>query len=400
MRVQFDDERGLMSKRDYYEILGVEKGASADEIKKAYRKQAVKFHPDKNPGDKEAEEKFKEASEAYEVLRDDDKRARYDRYGHQSPFGGGGSYGAGGTYTDFDLSDALNAFMRDFGGFGFEDLFGGGGASRSGGGARSQSMRGQDLQVKLKLTLKEVAKGVEKTLKIKMWQKCSDCGGSGSRSGNQSTCPQCNGSGQVRNVQRSIFGQFVSVTTCNTCHGSGHVVTDPCSTCSGDGRTKKDRTIKVKIPAGVNSGNYLTLRGQGNIGPRGGPAGDIIVLLEVEDHESFERHGDDILLDVPVSFSQAALGAELEIDTIDGKARITVPAGTQTGKVLRMKGKGIPHLNGTGKGDQLVRLTVWTPSELSAEARELLEKFAQFEGEPPAHGDSGFWSRMKDAFTG
>ncbi len=389
-----------MAKRDYYEILEVDRNATAEDIKKSYRRQAVKYHPDKNPGDKQAEEKFKEATEAYEVLRDPEKRAGYDRYGHAQPFtGGGGGGGAGGGYGgySFDLNDALNAFMRDFGGFGFEDLFGGGGGG--GRGRRGADARGRDLQVRLKLSLEEVAKGVEKTLKINLDQPCPDCGGAGTRNGKTSACPECHGTGQVRNVQRSIFGQFVSVGACGRCQGAGQVIEDPCPTCHGEGRVRKERKVKVKIPAGVSTGNYLTLRGQGNAGQRGGPAGDLIVLIEVEEHPDFERHGDDILYDLPISFSQAALGAEVEVPTLDGRARLTIPAGTQTGKILRMRGKGVPHLNSSGRGDQLVRVTVWTPTRLSVRERELLEELATVESQSPPAAGRGFWKRMREAFS-
>ena len=382
-----------MAKKDYYELLGVGRDATEEEIKKAYRKLAVKYHPDKNPGNKGAEEKFKEVTEAYEVLRDQEKRAKYDRFGHVESFAGQGS-GAYGHYS-FDLNDALNAFMRDFGGFGFEDLFGGSSSARG----RAQSSRGQDLQVRLKLGLEEVAKGVEKTLKINMFQTCPDCSGYGSKSGKTAACPVCKGTGQVRNVQRSIFGQFISVTTCSSCGGTGQVIQDKCPACGGEGRVRQERKIKVKIPAGVSTGNYLTLRGQGNAGFRSGPAGDLIVLIEVKEDQLFERHGDDILFDLPVSFTQAALGAEIEVPTLDGKARITIPSGTQTGKILRMRGKGVPHLNSSGAGDQLVRLTVWTPTSLSPRERELLEELSKIESQSPPTAGRGFWKRMREAFS-
>ena len=381
-----------MAKRDYYEVLGVSRDAGEDEVKKAYRKLAVKYHPDKNPGDKEAEEKFKEVSEAYEVLKDKEKRAQYDRFGHAGAFTGAPSSGYGGF--SFDLNDALNAFMRDFGGFGFDDIFG----ETAGTRGRRRADRGSDLQVRLGLTLKEVADGVEKTLKINMYHVCPQCDGSGSRSGRTSTCPDCNGSGQVRKVQRTFIGQFVSVGVCPRCNGSGETVQDLCSTCSGEGRVRKDRKIKVKIPAGVSSGNYLTLRGQGNQGLRNGPKGHLIVLIEVEEDENFERHGDHILFDLPISFSQAALGSEVEVPTLAGKARVTIPAGAQTGKVLRMRGKGIPHLNSSGRGDQLVRVTVWTPTRLSAEERQLFAELSKVESQSPPAAGRGFWKRMKEAF--
>lgn len=387
-----------MTKRDYYEVLGVGRDAGAEDIKKAYRKLAVQYHPDKNPGDKQAEEKFKEATEAYEVLRDSEKRAQYDKFGHNGPFaraggGGGGHYGG---YQDFDLSDALNAFMRDFGGFGFEDLFSDG--RTSGGRARQGTNRGGDLQVRLRLSLVEASRGVEKTLKINLQQSCQECSGTGSKSGKTAACETCQGSGQVRNVQRSIFGQFVSVSPCRNCGGTGQVVQDRCGTCRGEGRVTRERKIKVKIPAGVNTGNYLTLRGQGNAGLRGGPAGDLIVLIEVAEDENFERHGEDVLYDLPISFSQAALGTELEIPTIEGKALLTIPAGVQTGKILRMRGKGLPHLNSQGRGDQLVRITVWTPTNLSARERELFKELSSVESQSPPTAGRGFWNRMKEAF--
>ena len=382
-----------MAKRDYYEILGVSRDAGEDEIKKAYRKLAVEYHPDKNPGDKGAEEKFKEVSEAYEVLKDKEKRAQYDRFGHTGAFAGapgGGGYGG----FSFDLNDALNAFMRDFGGFGFDDFFGEATGTRS----RRRANRGSDLQARLRLTLREVAEGVEKTLKINLYQSCTQCNGSGSRSGKTTTCPDCNGTGQVRKVQRTFIGQFVSVGACTRCNGSGATIQDLCSSCSGEGRVRKDRKIKVKIPAGVSSGNYLTLRGQGSAGLRNGPKGDLIVLIEVEEDENFERHGDDILFDLPISFSQAALGSEMEVPTLTGKARINIPAGTQTGKILRMRGKGVPHLNSSGRGDQLVRVTVWTPTKLSSEERELFAELSKVESQSPPAAGRGFWKRMKEAF--
>ena len=383
-----------MAKRDYYEILGVSRDAGEDEIKKAYRKLAVKYHPDKNQGDKGAEEKFTKDSEAYEGLKDREKRARYDRFGHARAFTGAPEGDFGGGFS-FDLNDALNAFMRDFGAFGFDDFFGEATSTRG----RRRSNRGGDLQVRLKLTLQEVAEGVEKTLKINMYQACPECNGSGSRSGRTSTCPECNGTGQVRKVQRTFIGQFVSVGTCSRCNGSGGVIQDICSSCSGEGRVRKHRKIKVKIPAGVSMGNYLTLRGQGNAGLRKGQKGDLIVLIEVEEDDNFERHGDDILFDLPISFSQAALGSEVEVPTLASKARITIPAGTQTGKILRMRGKGIPHLNSSGRGDQLVRVTVWTPTRLSQEEREMFTELSKVESQSPPAAGRGFWKRMKEAFS-
>ncbi len=387
-----------MAKRDFYEVLGVGRNATEDELKKAYRKLAVKYHPDKNPGDTEAESRFKEVSEAYEVLKNPEKRAQYDRFGHAGAFSGAGqsSGGYGGGYS-FDLNDALNAFMRDFGGFGFDDLFGGGGGG--GRGRQRRANRGEDLQIRLTISLAEAAAGAEKTLKINLFQSCRDCGGSGSRTGKTTTCPDCNGAGQVRRIQRSILGQMVTVGACERCGGSGEITGDPCPSCSGEGRRKQDQKIKVKIPAGVSTGNYLTLRGQGNAGPRSGQRGDLIVLIEVAEDDNFERHGDDLLFDLPISFSQAALGAQVEVPTLDGKARVTIPPGTQTGKILRMRGKGIPHLNSSGRGDQLVRVTVWTPTSLSTREKELYAELGEVESQSPPASGRGFWKRMREAFS-
>jgi len=362
-----------MSKRDYYEILGVEKGADESAIKKAYRKLAVQYHPDKNPGDTSAEEKFREATEAYEVLRDSEKRARYDQFGHAGVdggaggFGGGGFGGAGGY--DFDLSDALRAFMRDFGGGAFGDIFG-----DAAGGGRRRSGRGRDLQVKVKLTLEEVASGVEKKIKLRKQVECETCSGSGSRGGaTPETCPQCQGQGQIRRVQRTLLGQFMNVVVCPQCHGDGTVVSDPCGDCNGTGNVRGENTVSVKIPAGVTTGNYITLRGQGDIGERGGPAGDVLVVIEETEHELFERHGDDVLINVPVSTIDLALGTKVQVPTVDGRVALKIPSGTQSHKVFRMRGKGIQHLHGSGRGDQLVRIVGWTPQSIGRDQKKALE---------------------------
>jgi molecular chaperone DnaJ len=372
-----------MAKRDYYEVLGVSRDASVDEIKKAYRKLALKYHPDKNPGDKEAEEKFKEATEAYEVLRDQEKRQRYDQFGHAgvSGTGAGGFEGFGG----FDLSDALRAFMRDFGGFGgFGDIFGTG--TRTRGGRRT--VRGNDLQIRLKLSLQEVANGVTKKIKVSKMISCSRCNGTGAKDGSaKQTCPACNGTGELRQVSRSIFGQVVNVTTCPTCRGEGSVIKDTCSACGGEGRVGGSRSVEVKIPAGVTTGNYITLEGQGDVGPRGGPPGDLIIVIEELEDDVFERHGYDILCDVPVSFSQLTLGARLEVPTLDGKAAIKIPPGTHSHKIFRLKSKGIPRLHSYGRGDQLVRLIAWTPQKLSKEEREAFEELERrVKEKPPTAG--------------
>lgn len=373
-----------MTKRDYYEVLGIERGASVDEVKKAYRKLALKYHPDRNPGDKEAEERFKEATEAYEVLRDKEKRAQYDQFGHAG-FAGAGTGGYGGFSGGFDLSDALRAFMRDFGGFGgFDDLFGGG---RSG-GRRGSVTRGNDLQVRLRLTIREVAAGAKKKIKVSKRITCTTCGGSGAKSGStRMTCSSCNGTGEIRQVSRSLFGQFVNITTCPACGGEGSVVKDPCPACGGDGRTKGTKSIEVQIPAGVTTGNYITLEGQGDAGPRNGLPGDLIIVIEELEDELFERHGDDIVCDLPVSFTQLALGAKVEIPTLDGKAALKIPPGTHSHKIFRLKGKGIPHVHSHNRGDQLVRLVAWTPQKLSADEREAFEELdRRIKKKPPECG--------------
>jgi molecular chaperone DnaJ len=374
-----------MAKRDYYDVLGVGRDASLDDIKKAYRKLALKFHPDRNPGNKEAEEKFKEATEAYEVLRDTEKRERYDQFGHGG-VSGPGAGGFEGFAGGFDLSDALRAFMRDFGGFGFEDVFGGArGAGRGGAGA---GMRGNDLQVRLRLTLHEIATGVTKKIKVSRMTACQRCKGGGVKEGSsKQTCPACHGTGELRQVSRSLFGQFVNIRACPQCGGEGTIISDPCPACGGEGRSQGSKSVEVKIPAGVATGNYIRLDGQGDAGPRGGSPGDLIILIEEIDDAVFERHGYDVVCDLPVSFSQLALGARLEVPTLDGHAIIKVPPGSQSHRILRLKGKGIPHLNSYGKGDQLVRLLAWTPQSLSKEEREAFEKLERsIREKPPAPG--------------
>jgi molecular chaperone DnaJ len=379
--------------RDYYEILGVARDADAEAVKKAYRKLALQYHPDRNGGDKDSEDKFKEATEAYEVLRDAEKRTSYDRYGHAAPRGAGAGHGG---FSGFGFEDALNIFMRDFGGFGgMEDIFGGG---RRRGGVQ----RGKDLRIKLEMTLAEVATGVRKSLKVKVLDACSACSGTGSAdAGAPAVCDTCKGQGQIRRVQRSVFGQFVSASVCPTCQGEGKVIRNPCKACHGDGRERADRTIEVEIPAGVSSDNYLTLRGQGNVGPRGGPRGDVMVVIEVEDDARFLREGSDLVYDLGISFSQAALGAEVEVPTVYGSERLRIPAGTQAGEVLTLRGKGLPSLQGAAKGDQHVRVHVWTPTSLTPDQQEIFRKLAELEG-PVPHGEGkrqGFWEKVKGAFA-
>jgi len=380
-----------MAKRDYYEVLGLGRDATEEDIKRVYRRLALQYHPDKNPGNKEAEEKFKEATEAYEVLKDPEKRSRYDRYGHA---GVAAEAGFGGfDFSTFNLSDALRAFMRDFGSFGiFDDFFGQTTRTRRRGGPR-----GRDLQVRLKLSLEEIATGVEKKIRVKRMVRCDECRGTGAAKGTSKvSCPRCEGSGQVRKVSRSFFGQFVNLTTCDYCKGEGEVIQKPCAACAGQGRVRGAGTIAVKVPAGVVTGNYIPIRASGDVGPRGGSSGDLIVLIEELEHDLFRRREDDIIYELPVSFSQAALGDQVEVPTLDGEVNLKVPAGTQSGKIFRLKGKGIPHLHGYGKGDQLIRIAVWTPTKLSREEKELLERLAQLPGTKPPKAGKSFFDKLKD----
>ena len=385
--------------RDYYEILGVARDADGDAIKKAYRKLALQYHPDRNDGSKEAEEHFKEATEAYEVLRDPQKRGAYDRYGHAGVRGSGA--GAGPGFTGFDFSDALNVFMRDFGGnFGFEDLFGAGG--RRGGG---QSRKGVDMRVRLVVSLAEVATGTKKTIRLAVDAPCDNCEGSGAAPGSEPvTCATCGGAGQVRRVQNSIFGQMVSVSTCPTCRGEGKRIENPCAACGGSGLKRGEREIEVEVPAGVSTGDYITMRGQGNAGPKGAAPGDLVVVMDVKEDERFVRDGADLVHDLLITFSQAALGADIEVPTVDGTAKISVPAGAQTGHLVRMRGRGLPHLRGGGRGDQIVRIIVWTPTQLDAAQERLFRQLADIESAAPARPEAGkessFWSKVKEAFSG
>jgi len=382
---------------DYYERLGVARDASTEDIKKAYRKLALKYHPDRNEGSKDAEARFREVTEAYEVLRESEKRAAYDRFGEQGLRGGPGGQGFGG----FDFADAIQVFMRDFGGFGgFEEIFGG----RSGGSRSRESGKGQTLRVRLPLTLTDVARGVTKKLRVAVLDSCEECGGSGAEPGTSPTpCQACGGGGEERVVQRSVFGQFVSVRPCGTCGGEGRVIESVCGKCRGDGRIRTERELEVEVPQGVSSENFLTLRGQGNVGPRGGPRGDIIVLLDVQDDPRFRRNGEDLLYDLPITFSQAALGAEVDVPTVEATARLTIPAGLQSGEVLRLRGQGLPGLHGRGRGDQLVRVRVWTPKKLSKEQERVLKELQGLEDAPPDEAESpeerGFWSKVKEAFS-
>ncbi len=383
---------------DYYELLGLSRDADLEEIKKRYRKLAFKYHPDRNEGSKEAEELFKQATEAYEILRDPEKRSMYDRYGEQGLKGSAGPGGMGG----FDFSDAIEIFMRDFGGLsGFEDFFGASGTRTQ----RTTSRKGKTIRVRVSLTLPEVAHGVKKTLRVSILEECEPCGGSGAKSGTKPVvCPGCGGVGEERHVQRSDFLNFVSVQPCQNCHGEGRIIQELCNACRGEGRTRGDTEIEIEVPAGVTAENFLTLRGRGNVGPRGGPRGDLVVLLEVEDDSRFSRDGSDIFHELPITFSQAALGDEVQVPTMEGTAQVTIPPGIQSGDHLNLKELGLPDLNGHVRGDQIIRVIVWTPTNLNAQQEEVLENLRGVETLAPEQirrrTHRGFWSRVKEAFTG
>ncbi len=381
-----------MAKRDYYEILGVARDANAEEIKKAYRKLAIKYHPDKNPGDNIAEEKFKEAAEAYEVLSNSDKRRNYDRFGHQGVNSGFG--GSGGI----NVEDIFSNFGDIFGGGGFGEFFSGGGRSSRGG----QRMRkGSNLRIKLKLTLEEIAEGVEKKLKVKRHITCTACGGNGSKNGTAlRICPTCQGSGQVRKVMNTMLGQMVSASTCPTCDGAGQIIDSKCEVCAGEGRVLEEETISVKIPAGVAEGMQLSMQGKGNVPPRGGVAGDLLILVEEVPHETLQRDNKNVIYDLYINFADAALGTEVEVPTLTGKAKLKIEQGIQSGKVLRLRGKGIPDIDRYDKGDQLIHVNVWTPQTLTKQEREMLEKLREAKNFNPNPGkkDKGFFERMREYF--
>jgi molecular chaperone DnaJ len=371
---------------EFYALLGVARDATETDIKKAYRKLAMEYHPDRNPAP-EAEVRFKEITEAYEVLRDPQKRAAYDRYGKAGVGGAAGGFG----FHHVDLTEALNIFMRDFGGLGgFDSLFGGG-------RPRTDPRRGQDVRVTVKLSLTDVATGLKKTVRFKALDRCSNCQGSGAKPGTKpTTCGTCGGSGEVRRAARSMFGQFVSVSPCPTCSGEGVVIQEACEVCRGEGRVRTEKTVTVEVPAGVSSNNYLTLRGQGAAGPRNGPAGDLMVMLDIKDDERFERQGDDLIFDLPLSFSQVALGVQVTVPTPYGEEEIRIAPGTQPETIVRLRGRGLPVLGQSSKGDLIVRVHVWTPERLSAEQERLFQELAKLEGEPPKRSP-GFWSKLKEA---
>jgi len=379
----------MTTKRDLYDILGISKNATAEEIKKAYRKLAIQYHPDKNPGDKGAEEKFKEIAEAYAILSDPDKRARYDRFGHSATSGAGDFGGFS------NIEDIFSAFGDIFGG-GFGDIFGTGSRRR-----RQASNRGGDLQIRLRVKLEEVATGITKKLKVKKYVTCPTCSGSGSaRDSRPLQCPVCHGSGEMRQVSQSLFGQMVNITTCNRCNGKGTIISDPCRTCGGDGRVGGEKKIEINIPAGVTSGNYIPLKGEGNMGRNNGPAGDLIVYIEEERHSIFERSGNDVIMVLPVSYPEAALGASLEIPTLTGKAKINIPAGTQGGKILRMRNKGIPNVHGAGIGDQLVQIQIYIPTKLTSEEKGKIKELENFENlKPSADGHKNIFEKFKEALN-
>ncbi|MDR8390354.1 molecular chaperone DnaJ [Aliifodinibius sp. S!AR15-10] len=387
--------------RDYYEILGVSKDASQDEIKKAYRKLAMQYHPDRNSDDPEAEKKFKEASEAYEVLRDEQQRAKYDQFGHQGVNGGGG-FGGRGQYQDVGFEDIFSRFSEIFGSDFFGGEFSGGGRGRSR-GRRSSGQPGSDMKLRVELGLEEIAFGTEKKLKVKKQVKCDECNGTGAETENDyETCSTCNGMGEVRQVHRTMLGQMVNVQRCPDCNGEGRIIKNKCSKCHGEGRYKGKETVKVRIPAGVSKGNYITMRGQGNAGIRGGEAGDLIVLIEEEEHEHFERDGDDIYYDLVLSVPDAILGTEVEVPTLKGKAKIKIEEGTQPGKLLRMKDKGIQNLNRSTSGDQFIRVNVYIPGNLTKEERKHVEALRgqeHFAAENKEDDGKGFFSKIKDVFT-
>ncbi len=386
--------------RDYYEVLGVPKNADSDTLKKAYRKLAMKYHPDRNPDNTVAEEKFKEAAEAYDVLNDDEKRARYDRFGHAGVNGQGGFGGGAGGMTMEDIMAQFGDMFGDGGGGGaFGSFFGGGG-----GGARRQPRgeRGSNLRIKVPLELEEIAEGVTKRIKVKRQRECEVCDGTGAKDAESvETCRTCGGAGVVRQVRSTFIGQMATTATCPTCSGTGTQIKATCSNCKGDGRVYGEDTIEVNIPAGVEEGMQLSMRGKGNAGRRGGPPGDLLINIQERPHEELQRDGQKLIYDLYLNFADAALGTSVEVPTIGGKVKIRVPAGTQSGKIFRLRGKGLPALQSHAKGDQLIHVNLWTPKKLTREETELLERMRDMENFAPKleKGDKGFFERMKEYFT-
>ena len=389
-----------MAKRDYYEVLGVQKGATAEEIKKAYRKLAVKYHPDKNPGNKEAEEKFKEAAEAYSVLSDADKKARYDQFGHAGVEGAGPDFSGGFG----NLNDILNdLFGGGFGGFsGFGGGFGGFGGGFGGGQRQQRVQRGRDIRVRVKLTLEEIARGVEKEISIEKSVPCPDCGGRGAKNSSDiKTCPACNGTGQVQRVVNSFLGQTVTYSTCQQCGGEGKIISNPCRTCNGTGLVRQRETIKVKIPAGVEAGMQLTIQGEGHAAKNNGINGDLLVVIEEQEHKDLKREGNNLFHTKVVSITDAILGAEVDVPCIDDTTKVKVEPGTQSGTVVRLRGKGLPTVNGYGGvGDLYVKIAVWIPKKLNKDEKEIVESLRSKESfKPnPTKEDKGFFDKLKDLF--
>lgn len=383
-----------MSKRDYYEVLGVTKSATADEIKKAYRKKAIQYHPDKNPDNKEAEEKFKEAAEAYEVLSNPEKKQRYDQYGHAGMGGGAGFSG-----QNMNMDDIFSMFGDIFGGHFGGGGFGGFGGSRS----RGQRVnRGQNLRVKVSLNLQEIANGVEKKIKVKKHVACKSCDGSGAKDGSFSTCSTCHGTGQVTRISNTFLGQMQTTSACPTCNGDGKIITNKCTSCYGEGIVKDDEVITLNIPAGVAEGMQLSVSGKGNAARRGGINGDLILLISEEEHPELIRDENDLIFNLFLNLPDMALGTTAEIPTVDSKVKVKIDAGTQPEKILRLRGKGLPDVNGYGKGDLLVRIHAWVPTHLNSEEKTLLEKLAQqpnFQGSPNQGNDKkDFFKKMRDMF--
>lgn len=384
----------MSNKRDYYEVLGVSKGASKDEMKKAYRKVALKYHPDRNPDNKEAEAKFKEAAEAYEVLSDDQKRARYDQFGHAGVDGPAGGGGFGGGFNN--MEDIFSQFSDIFGGFG-------GGGGRGGRQQRTRGQRGSNLRIKVSLTLEEINEGANKKIKVKKYITCKTCDGTGAKDRKSvKTCHTCNGSGYVRRVQQTFLGQMQTTAPCPTCHGSGEMITNKCGSCKGEGRVYGEETIHLEIPAGVSEGMQLSMNGKGNAGMNGGGSGDLLINVKEKEHEYFTRDGNNILYELDVNFADAALGTSVEVPTLTGKVKITLPPGTPSGKIFRLRGKGLPSIQGYGKGDQLIHVNIWVPTNVTAEERKALELIRKSKNFQPNDNDKrerkGFVDRMKDFF--
>ncbi len=375
----------MADKRDYYEVLGIEKGADGDQIKKAYRKMAKKYHPDINKDNPQAEEKFKEVNEAYEILSDPQKKQAYDQFGHAGvdPNAGFGGAGAGG-FGGFDMGDI------------FESFFGGFGGGFGGGGRRNAPRKGGDIHQSVELTFTEAAFGVTKEIVILRVEDCETCQGTGAKSGTSAqTCPTCNGTGQVKTTQRTPLGNFVSTSTCSACRGEGKIIKDPCSVCNGQGKVKRRRTISVKIPAGIDNGQTVSMRGEGDMGYKGGPSGDLLITVRIKRHDLFTREGYNVHCEVPITFVQAALGCDIEVPTIDGKIRYHIPEGTQTDTVFRLKNKGIPSLRGGGRGDQMVKVVVEIPKNLSQKQKELLMEFDKETGGSYKRSKT-FFEKLKD----